>query len=45
VVGWCLGAWGSFEAPLYSVAGLYLAAAACWLLVDPRAPIERSSAA
>jgi hypothetical protein len=40
VVGWFLGAWGSFEAPLYTVAALYLVAAACWLAVDPLAPIE-----
>jgi MFS family permease len=43
VVGFCLAAWGSFEAPLYTVAGLYLAAAAAWLLVDPLAPIEARS--
>jgi nitrate/nitrite transporter NarK len=39
VVGWFLGARGSFEAPLYTVAALYLVAAACWLAVDPLAPI------
>src|SRR5262245_58617231 len=40
VVGWSLEASGSFETPLYTVAGFYLAAAACWLAIDPRAPIE-----
>jgi MFS family permease len=35
VVGLSLEAWQSFEAPLYSVAACYLAAAACWLAIDP----------
>ena len=35
VVGWCLEASGSWSAPLWTVAGLYLAAAACWLAIDP----------
>ena len=37
VVGWCLTLWGSWEAPLYSVAGFYVFAALCWLGVDPNA--------
>jgi MFS family permease len=41
VVGWCLTAWGSFEAPLYTVAAGYLAAAACWLGIEPTRPILR----
>lgn len=40
VVGGSLTAWGSWEAPLYSVAALYLAAAACWLGIDPAAPLD-----
>jgi MFS family permease len=43
VVGWSLEAWGSFETPLYTVAAFYLAAAACWLAIDPRAPIDASA--
>ena len=35
VVGWCLTLWGSWEAPLYTVAVLYAFAALCWLGVDP----------
>lgn len=35
IVGWSLTAWGSWETPLYTVAGLYLLAAACWLGIDP----------
>jgi nitrate/nitrite transporter NarK len=35
IVGWSLTAWGSWETPLYSVAGFYLLAAACWLGIDP----------
>jgi MFS family permease len=34
VVGWCLMLWGSWEAPLYTVAGFYVFAAICWLGVD-----------
>jgi nitrate/nitrite transporter NarK len=45
VVGWCLEAWGSWETPLYSVAALYLAAAACWLAIDPLEPLESHPAA
>jgi hypothetical protein len=41
VVGWCLSAWGSFEAPLYTVAAGYLVAAACWLGIEPTRPILR----
>jgi len=36
VVGWCLEAGGSWDAPLVSVACLYVVAGACWLAVDPR---------
>jgi hypothetical protein len=35
VIGLALERWGSWEAPLVSVAVMYLAAAGCWLLVDP----------
>lgn len=35
VVGWCLQAWGDWNAPLYTVAGFYAFAAACWLGIDP----------
>jgi MFS family permease len=40
VVGWCLQAWNDWNLPLYTVAALYLFAAACWLLVDPCEPLE-----
>jgi MFS family permease len=40
VVGWCLQAWGAWETPLYTVAALYLVAAACWLGIDPVTPID-----
>jgi len=36
VVGWSLEARGSWDAPLVSVACLYLLAATCWLSIDPR---------
>lgn len=39
VVGWSLTAWGSWETPLYTVAGCYLLAALCWLGIDPLEPI------
>jgi nitrate/nitrite transporter NarK len=35
VVGFSLERWGSWNAPLVSVAVLYLAAAGCWLFIDP----------
>jgi nitrate/nitrite transporter NarK len=35
VIGFSLERWGSWEAPLVSVAVLYLAAALCWLAIDP----------
>jgi MFS family permease len=34
VVGWCLVWWSSWNAPLYTVAAMYSAAALCWLGVD-----------
>jgi MFS family permease len=40
VVGWCLTWWSSWEAPLYTVAGLYVFAALCWLGVDPRERLD-----
>jgi MFS family permease len=40
VVGWCLEAWGAWETPLWTVAALYLAAAACWLGIDPERPVD-----
>ncbi len=43
VVGICLERWGSWQAPLLSVAALYLVAAVCWLLVDPAQRIEVAS--
>ncbi|MEA2625518.1 MAG: hypothetical protein QOD06_1563 [Candidatus Binatota bacterium] len=39
VVGESLSRWGSWEAPLASVAVCYLLAAACWLVIDPTRPI------
>jgi MFS family permease len=41
VVGWCLDAGGSWNAPLLSVACLYVVAGACWLAVDPRKRIAK----
>jgi ACS family glucarate transporter-like MFS transporter len=35
VVGVAVDRWQSWHAPLFSVAGFYLFAAACWLAVDP----------
>jgi MFS family permease len=40
VVGWCLTLWNSWEAPLYTVAGLYLFAAFCWTRVDATEPLD-----
>jgi MFS transporter, ACS family, glucarate transporter len=40
VIGWCLEAWGSWNAPLWTIPALYLAAAACWLGIDPGRPLE-----
>ena len=45
VVGICLERWASWQAPLLSVAALYLVAAAAWLMVDPTRPIEAEGAA
>jgi nitrate/nitrite transporter NarK len=45
VVGWCLEAWGSWSAPLWTVAALYLGAAACWLAIDPESPVPELVAA
>ena len=36
--------WGSWHAPLFSVAVLYVAAGLCWLLVDPALRIEPDEA-
>jgi MFS family permease len=41
VMGATLDALGSWDSGLYSVAALYLAAALCWLAIDPETPIER----
>lgn len=41
VVGLCLQEWGSWNAPLVSVAALYVFAALCWLAIDPADAIER----
>jgi cyanate permease len=35
VVGLCVDRLGSWNAPLYSIAALYLVAAVCWLGIDP----------
>lgn len=40
VVGLCLDRWGSWDAPLYTVAALYAFAALCWLGVDPEAALD-----
>jgi len=36
--------WNDWNLPLYTMAALYAFAAACWLLVDPDAPLERQPA-
>jgi MFS family permease len=43
VVGWCLTLWGSWETPLYTVAGLYLFAAFCWTRVDATETLDLSA--
>ena len=35
VVGLSIDRLGSWNAPLFSIAALYLVSAACWLAVDP----------
>ncbi len=40
VVGILLDRWHSWNAPLYTVAVLYLAAAAAWLWIDPEEKLE-----
>jgi MFS family permease len=40
VVGWSLALWSDWEAPLFTVAGFYVFAAICWLLVDPTEPLD-----
>jgi nitrate/nitrite transporter NarK len=37
VTGWCLQTWGSWDAPLFTVALGYGVAALCWLFIDPQA--------
>ena len=44
VVGFCLETRGSWNAPLVSVACLYVLAGACWLAIDPRKRLEKSGA-
>jgi MFS transporter, ACS family, glucarate transporter len=44
VVGFCLQTRGSWNAPLVSVACLYVLAGACWLAIDPRQPLVKSGA-
>jgi MFS transporter, ACS family, glucarate transporter len=39
VFGACLYRYHSYDAPLFSMAALYLFSAACWLAVDPEKPI------
>src|SRR5262245_23450154 len=41
VMGAALQALGSWDVGLWSVAALYLAAAGCWLGIDPEAPIQK----
>ena len=40
VVGLCIDRLGSWSAPLYSIAALYLVAAVCWLGIDPARKIS-----
>ncbi len=40
VIGISLERWGSWQAPLFSVAVFYVAAALCWLRVDPALRLE-----
>jgi nitrate/nitrite transporter NarK len=40
VMGAALQGLGSWDLGLYSVAALYVAAALCWLAIDPERPIE-----
>lgn len=40
VTGLCLQWWGSWNAPLATVAFFYLVAAACWLVIDPSDSID-----
>ncbi len=40
VVGLCLERWGSWQAPLWTVALLYVFAAACWGRIDPTARLR-----
>ena len=40
VVGLCVQRLGSWQAPLFSVAALYLFAAACWLGIDAEEPVR-----
>ena len=40
VIGVSVDRWGSWHAPLFSVAVFYLAAALCWLRVDPALRVE-----
>jgi len=42
VVGWWLQRSGSWNAPLVSVACLYVVAGACWLAIDPRKSLAKS---
>jgi hypothetical protein len=42
-MGAALDALGSWNFGLYSVAALYLAAALCWLAIDPETPIDTAT--
>jgi MFS family permease len=42
VVGLCLQTWNSWTAPLITVAACYVAAAVCWLSIDPAEPIPNT---
>jgi len=44
VIGFSLERWGSWQAPLFSVAALYLVAAFCWLAVDPARTLAATGA-
>jgi MFS family permease len=43
VMSWGVGRFGSWTPPLLSISALYLAAAACWLVIDPLRKLEREA--
>ncbi len=42
VVGFCVKYLHSYDAAMYSMAAMYVMAAACWLFVDPEEAVARS---